>query len=158
MVIVRILAFWYLTQPTSMCIKWKKITLNISTFQLHGVRQGGVLAPELFAIYIGDLSQDLAICKSRCYIYIQYINHVMYADKICLLTPSVFGLQHMLDVCFDLFCEEYFTENQQKYNYISIFILLILYVLYLNLKIIRCIVQILDWTAMFENIFQLLSV
>ena len=35
---------------------------------LNGVRQGRVLSPKLFAIYIDDLSQNLAMCKSGCYI------------------------------------------------------------------------------------------
>ena len=29
------------------------------------------------------------------------MNHVMYADDICLLAPSAIGLQRLLDVCFD---------------------------------------------------------
>ena len=29
------------------------------------------------------------------------MNHVMYADDICLLAPSVIGLQRLLDMCFD---------------------------------------------------------
>ena len=56
---------------------------------------------KLFAIYIDDLSQDLAMCKSGCYISEHCMNHVMYADDICLLAPSAFGLQRLLDVCFD---------------------------------------------------------
>ena len=66
----------------------------------NGVRQGRVLSPKLFAIYIDDLSQDLAMCKSGCYINEQYMTHVMYANDICLLAPSAIGLQWMLDVCF----------------------------------------------------------
>ena len=29
------------------------------------------------------------------------MNHVMYADDICLLALSAIGLQRLLDVCFD---------------------------------------------------------
>ena len=29
------------------------------------------------------------------------MNHVMYANDICLLAPTAIGLQRMLDVCFD---------------------------------------------------------
>ena len=98
LVIVRIIAFWYQTQ--TMCIKWGKF--NSMYFKVsNGVRQGGVLSPKLFAIYIDDLSQDLAMCKSGCYINEQCMNHVMYADDICLLAPSAIGLQRLLDVCFD---------------------------------------------------------
>ena len=61
LVIARIIAFWYQTQPR--CIKLGKISsmyLNVSNVVL----QGGVLSPRLFAIYVDDLSQDLAIGKS----------------------------------------------------------------------------------------------
>ena len=34
---------------------------------------------------VHDLSLDLAMCKSGCYIDDQCMNHVMYADDICLL-------------------------------------------------------------------------
>ena len=83
-----------------MCIKWGK--LNSMYFKVsNSVRQGGVLSPKLFAIYIDNLCQDLAMCKSGCYINEQCTNHVMYAADICLLAPSAIGLQRLLDVCFD---------------------------------------------------------
>ena len=98
LVIVRIIAFWYQTQ--TMCVKWGKVDseyFNVS----NGVRQGGILSPKLFAIYVDDLSHELTLCKSGCYIDDQCMNHVMYADDICLMAPSAIGLQKMLDVCFD---------------------------------------------------------
>ena len=58
-----------------MSIKWRKncsAYFNVS----NGVRQGGVLLPQLFAIYVDDLSQNLAIWKSGCYIDYQGMNHV----------------------------------------------------------------------------------
>ena len=109
LVIVRIIAFWYQIQPMS----WGKLCsayFNVS----NGVRQGGVLSPNLFAIYVDDLSQDLAMCKSGCYIDDQCINPVMYADDICLLAPSAIGLQRMLDVCFD-----FSISNDIKFNTIK---------------------------------------
>ena len=48
----------------------------------YGIRQGRQLFPKLFAIYIDDLSQDLAMCKSDCYINEQFMNNVMYAYNI----------------------------------------------------------------------------
>ena len=49
MVIVRVIAFWYQSQP--MCIKWGKTNsdyFNVS----NGVRQGGVLAVTKVICYI----------------------------------------------------------------------------------------------------------
>ena len=98
LVIVRIIAFWYQTQ--TMCVKWGKV--NSAYFNVsNGVRQGGILSPKLFAIYVDNFSHELTLCKSGCYIDDQCMNHVMYADDICLMAPSAIGLQKMLDVCFD---------------------------------------------------------
>ena len=47
------------------------------------------------------MSHELTLCKSWCYIDDQCMNHVTYADDICLMAPSAIGLQKMLDVCFD---------------------------------------------------------
>ena len=103
MVVVRVIAFWHQTQPMLICLLayWGKANsdyFNVS----NGVRQGGVLSSKLFAIYIDDLSNELALCKSGCYINEQCMNHVIYyADAICLLAPSAIGIQQMLDVCFN---------------------------------------------------------
>ena len=93
-----------------MCIKWGK---NSSTYfnVSNGVRQGGVLSPKMFDIYIDDLSLDLAMCKSGCCIDDQCMNHVMYSDDICLLAPSAIGLQRMSDVCLD-----FSIRNDIKFN------------------------------------------
>ena len=93
-----------------MCIKWGK---NSSTYfnVSNGVRQGGVFSPKMFAIYIDDLSLDLAMCTSGCYIDDQCMNHVMYAGDIYLLVPSAIGLQRMLDVCLD-----FSLRNDIKFN------------------------------------------
>ena len=60
-----------------------------------------LLSPKLFTIYVDDLSHELTLCISGCYFDDQCMNHVMYAENICLLAPSAIGLQKMLDVCFD---------------------------------------------------------
>ena len=61
LVIVRIIAFWYQTQ--TMCVKWGKVDseyFNVS----NGARQGGILSPKLFAMYVDNLSHELTLCKS----------------------------------------------------------------------------------------------
>ena len=47
-------------------------------------REGEMLSPKMFAIHVDDLSLDRAMCKSGCYIDDQCMNHVMYANDICL--------------------------------------------------------------------------
>ena len=63
---------------------------------------------------INDLSNELALCKSVCYINEQCMNHVIYADDICLLAPSTIGLQQMLNVCFNFSICNDITFNPVK--------------------------------------------
>ena len=108
LVIVRIISFWYQTQ--TMCIKLGKFN-SMYIFQSFKwcTPRRGVIAQTF--CYIDNLSQDLAICKSGCYINEQCMNHVMYADDICLLALSAIGLQRLLDVCFD-----FSTRNDIMFN------------------------------------------
>ena len=67
----------------------------------NGVRQGGILSPKLFLVYIDDLSDKLVKCKVRCYIDNLCMNHVIYADNICLIAPSPAALQELMDIYYD---------------------------------------------------------
>ena len=48
-----------------------------------------MLSPYLFAVYVDDLSKHLHDARSGCFIGQQCINHVMYADDICLLAQGI---------------------------------------------------------------------
>ena len=68
---------------------------------INGVRQGGVLPPRLFAIYMNDLLVCLTQCKACCHLNETVTNHVMYADNICLMAPRAIALQKMLNLCYE---------------------------------------------------------
>ncbi len=95
-IIVRLLCYWYSTQE--FCIKWGNSTSSFF-YTTNGVRQGGILSPRLFAIYIDDLSTRLNTLNAGCYIDVTCMNHFFYADDICLLAPSPLGLQILLNEC-----------------------------------------------------------
>ena len=72
----------------------------LAFFISNGVRQGGILSPKLFLVYIDDLSDKLVKCKVECYIDNLCMKHVMYADDICLMAPSPAALQELIDICY----------------------------------------------------------
>jgi len=53
----------------------------------------------MLAVYLDDLSTELNNIKAGCYIGDVLLNHLMFADDICVFCPSVRGLQSILDVC-----------------------------------------------------------
>jgi hypothetical protein len=57
----------------------------------YGVRQGSVLSPHLFAIYINDIMKRFTL-NQRLFI-------VIYADDILLIAPSVNELQVLYNLC-----------------------------------------------------------
>jgi len=75
------------------CVKWYGIKSTFYVVNI-GVRQGGVLSPLLFAIYLDDIVKN--ICSSE---YGSFLSIVLYADDIMLLSPSLFMLQKLLNIC-----------------------------------------------------------
>ena len=68
-----------------MTVKWGNCISN-SFNVTNGVRQGGVLSPQLFNVYIDGLSGILnksTICGS---LGGKRINHLLYADDLCIIS------------------------------------------------------------------------
>ena len=65
----------------------------------NGIKQGGLLSPYLFNIYVDCLSKELNSSGVGCLTGFTLVNHLSYADDMVLLAPSKRGLQLLLDLC-----------------------------------------------------------
>ena len=65
----------------------------------NGVRQGRILSPKLFFVYMDDLSKLLINSGIGCFIDNVCFNLVFYADDLCLIAPCAIALQELLNIC-----------------------------------------------------------
>ena len=81
-----------------MCVQWGS-SISINFHVSNGVKEGGILSPKLFNFYIDDLSVRLSEINVGDSIGGKVINHLLYADDVCLLSLSSEGMQNILDIC-----------------------------------------------------------
>ena len=100
--------FMYFNQ--SLTVTWG--TCNSDSFSAtNGVKAGGIISPILFCIYIDDLLLELKKSGFGCYIGVNFIGALCYADDIVLLSPTVVGMKNML-----LICEKYAKDHNILFN------------------------------------------
>ena len=73
---------------------------------LAGVRQGGILSPSLYCLYVDELVSIRKSLDVGCYVLDVFLAALLYADDMAVLAPSIKGLQALLDKCND-FCVEW---------------------------------------------------
>ena len=94
-VIARSLLNLYTNQK--LCIKWGAIVSP--TFSVrNGVKQGGVLSPILFCVYMDELLYRLRLSGFGCHVGNISIPAIGYADDVALLAPTISSLKLLLNV------------------------------------------------------------
>ena len=100
--IIRVLYNMYTN--SDMQARWKSELSNVFPL-MNGVKQGGCLSPMLFTLYLDGLIQKLKHSGIGCHIGRTYCCVFGYADDLPIVSPTLFGLRKMIEIC-----EEYASE------------------------------------------------
>ena len=112
-----LLSVMYLYLNMSCTVKWNgKMS---SSFNITGTKQGGILSPDFFAMYMHDLIERLKLCGFGCDLIHIVISCIFFADDVVLLSPSRHGLQQLLNICAT-YCKEYCLDFNVKKSKIMI--------------------------------------
>lgn len=93
---IEILVNWF--NKSFGMVRWKNEVSKCVKIN-SGVKQGGILSPFLFNIFVDDVIATLAKSKKGCFFNFMCVNAIMYADDLILLSISVSDLQHLVNLC-----------------------------------------------------------
>ena len=93
-----------------MFVRWGN-TISTHFTVANGVKQGGDISPILFNIYMDKLSVALNRSGIGGYLGHIFLNHLCYADGLCLISLSSTGMQQLLNIC-----QNYAIDYQLLYN------------------------------------------
>jgi len=111
--ILDILEKWFSISVT--CVKWNGCVSNFFRL-LAGVRQGGVLSPFLFAVFIDSVVDRVKATGVGCYLFSECVSIFLYADDILLIAPSVTALQTLVTACENELTHIDMRINEKKIN------------------------------------------
>ena len=87
---------WY----NSSCAQVRWNGIYSQSFRItKGMKQGSILSPYLFNIFINDLLKELKDVKTGVRISEFHANSLAYADDINILSTTASGLQKLIDAC-----------------------------------------------------------
>ena len=107
-ILIRFLLHIYKNQ--TLCVQWNG-SKSDDFVVTNGVKQGGIISPVLFCVYIDDLLVELSQCGGGCKIGPYFYGCMGYADDIILLNPTVQSTNTMLQIC-----EKYASEHRIVFN------------------------------------------
>ena len=108
---LNLMIYWYLNMK-GRC-RWE----NAFSEYFHvssGTKQGGILSPNLFTLYMNDLIVRLRNSGLGCHWLSLFMACIMYADDLCLLAPTRGAMQKLLTICVDYCAEFCLSFNVKK--------------------------------------------
>ena len=81
---------------SSVSVHWQGV-LSRQWNVCRGVRQGGVLSAYLFVLYFDDILKEISSMSCGCRLGLARVNAQAYADDVVILSPTLTGLQLIVD-------------------------------------------------------------
>ena len=87
----------------------------------NGVKQGGVLSPLLFTVYLDQLILAFKELGIDCHLNGMFVGAFIYADDVTLLAPTSMTLKAMLKTCTDFAASHnlLFNASKTKCKYVN---------------------------------------
>jgi len=98
---IKLLYCWF--SKCYVSVKWGD-SLSSPFYVRAGVRQGGVLSPLFFSVYVDDLIVKLRNSGLGIYVKGVFLGAIVYADDILLMSCSMLHMQKMLNICVETLC------------------------------------------------------
>ena len=111
MCFIRLFLDSYIRQKA--CALWNSVKSRYFTMA-NGVKQGGVISPIFFSLYIDPLLDHLRMSGFGCHIKGVYMAALSYADDITIMCPSIGGLNEMLKICYSFAQSNSIIFNNKK--------------------------------------------
>ena len=102
---------WY--SNLNAMVKWNgqfSVLFNVT----RGTRQGSVLSPYLFNIFLNDLLLQLKRVYSGVIVGNTLYNSFAYADDVSIFCTNARGLQRLIDTCYEYSSRWRFRFNKEK--------------------------------------------
>ena len=85
-----------------------------------GTKQGGVISPKFFSVYIDDIIKMLRQSGVGCHLIKWFIGCLLFADDIAILAPTRLALQKLIDLC-STYCDKFCLQFNSKKSKVMIF-------------------------------------
>ena len=94
--LINLIDGWFIKSVA--CVRWGEGMSDQFSVK-SGTRQGGVLSPALFAIFVNDVLPRLEESNMGCFVHNVCCNAFLYADDLILMSLSIHDMCSLLDIC-----------------------------------------------------------